>query len=303
MNWLIFALLAPFFFSIVNHFDKYLLRRYFADTGSSVMIMFSSLIGLIAAPVFFLVHPEAIWLPWRDILPLLGSGTLFILATYAYFKALEQDDASLVVPLFQMIPVFTYALGFLLLGETLTSLQLVGSAIIILGAFAMCLDTNETRWKMKWSVLGFIAISSCLFSLDTVFFKTGARGEDFWTSAGWQYVGFLIPGLFMLAVLKKPRQEFFALFRTKATSILSLNVLNELINLLAKLCVNAASLLAPVALVSVVNGFQPFFVFAIGFLLTLFLPAVAKEDIRKKTVIRKLACMIVMIAGAVILER
>jgi hypothetical protein len=142
-----------------------------------------------------------------------------------------------------------------------------------------------------------------LFSLDTVFFKTGARGEDFWVSAGWQYVGFLIPGVFMLVTVRKARYQFLSLFRLKASHILGLNVVNESINLLAKLCVNAASLLAPVALVSVLNGFQPFFVFLIGLVLTIFIPTVAQEDIRQKTIIRKLACMVFMVVGAYVLQR
>lgn len=302
MHWIFFALGAPIGFSVVNHFDKYLLRRYFPDTGSHILIIFSSLIGLLVAPVFFLINPNAIFLPWPDRLALLASGALFILACYPYLAALEKDDTSLVVALFQLLPLFTYALGWLFLGETLTAAQLLAAGLIIVGAMGMSLDTKELRWTVKWSILGLMALSSFLFSLDSVLFKVGAVAEDFWVSTGWQYAGFVIPGLAILTFAKRQRRIFFSLFRVKGLKIMSLNVINELVNLFAKISINFASLLAPVALVWVINGFQPFFSFLIGFGLTLFLPALAKEDISKTTVIRKLLCMAVMVVGVFLLE-
>ena len=53
-------------------------------------------------------------------------------------------------------------------------------------------------------------------------------------------------------------QTFF--FKNK-TLVLGLNLFSELLNIAAKLLANFASLLAPLALVWVVNGFQPLIVF------------------------------------------
>jgi hypothetical protein len=80
-------------------------------------------------------------------------------------------------------------------------------------------------------------------------------------------------------------------------------MVSEFLNIAAKLAANFASLLAPLALVWVVNGFQPFIVFVYGLILTLFMPMLGKEDISRKTVIKKLSAMAVMIVGIYFLFR
>lgn len=303
MSWILFALGNPFFSSMMNHIDKYLLRRFFSDTGAHILIIFSSLIGLFVAPIIFIVHWQTILLPIQEIIPLVSSGTLFVLASFLYFKALEKDDASMVVPLFQMIPVFVVFLSFFILGETLSTRELFWSIIITLGAFGISLDLNQSTFIVKWSMLGFMFLSSILYSLDTVLFKAGATEVSIWVSTGWQYVGFFLPGIFVLLFFPTWRKEFVSLFKEKSVPILSLNVLNEIINLFAKVCVNFASLLVPLTLVWVMNGFQPFFVFLFGILLTIFFPKISQEDIGYKTIIQKIICITIMVVGVYFLQR
>ena len=80
-----------------------------------------------------------------------------------------------------------------------------------------------------------------------------------------------------------------------------MNTTNEVINLLANLLVNYANLLIPIALVNVLNGFQGTFVFILGVIGTLLFPKYIKEDLNKKVVIQKIACIILGIIGLIIL--
>jgi hypothetical protein len=64
-----------------------------------------------------------------------------------------------------------------------------------------------------------------------------------------------------------------------------------------------ATLLAPVALVLVVNSFQPLFVFALGIVLTLLLPRVAKESLDRRKMLQKGVGIGLMVVGGYLISR
>ena len=82
---------------------------------------------------------------------------------------------------------------------------------------------------------------------------------------------------------------------------LILNTTNEALNLISHLLVNYANLIIPVALVTVLNGFQSAFVFIFGVIGTIIFPKYIKEDLSKNNVIQKILCIILSIVGLIIL--
>jgi hypothetical protein len=64
-----------------------------------------------------------------------------------------------------------------------------------------------------------------------------------------------------------------------------------------------ATLLAPVALVLLVNSFQPLFVFTFGVVLTVFLPRVAKESLGRMKILQKGAGIGLMLVGGYLISR
>jgi hypothetical protein len=93
------------------------------------------------------------------------------------------------------------------------------------------------------------------------------------------------------------------MFKKNPISTLSLNGLNEIFNIVAKMIVNFATLLAPLALVWTVNNLQPFFVLLIGILLTKFFPNFNQEKIDKKTIIQKIFAIILMFTGVLLMNQ
>jgi len=83
---------------------------------------------------------------------------------------------------------------------------------------------------------------------------------------------------------------------------LSLNGVNEIINITAKVSFNFASLLTPITLTWIVNSFQPLFVFGYGVILTLFFPHISKESLLKKHLAQKLISIAIMFAGTYLLN-
>lgn len=85
-------------------------------------------------------------------------------------------------------------------------------------------------------------------------------------------------------------------------SILALNGLNEILAVIGEGALVFATLLAPVALVQVVSGFQPMFIFLYGVLLTLFWPSFGKESLDKKHLLQKMVGIGLIIIGTVVLN-
>lgn len=304
MNWFLIALLPPIFWSITNHIDKYLLSKYFKGGAIGSVIIFSAAISLLLLPIIVIIHPAVLQTFNLSYLLIALNGTFYLLATLPYFYALEKDDASLTVPLFQMIPVFSFVLGYIFLKETLNTTQIIGGLVILVSSIFISLNISDIKkMRMKWDVFGLMVLSSLLYALNFLFFKRFAIETNFWITSFWEYIGFAFFGIFLLAFVKNYRRGFFNVLRTNKLQVLGINGLNEIINIIAKISFNVASILTPVTLVWIINGLQPLFVFVFGILLTVLLPKISKEDISKKTLIQRIIAIAVITIGAYLVNR
>lgn len=303
MTWFYLALLAPALWGVANHIDKYLISNYFKGGGEGSLIIFSSLIGAIVMPIIYFIHPDVTAIEPRMAILILLNGFLYILGLLPYLWALALDEASIVIALFQMVPVFSYLLGYLLLGENLNTIQVIAAGLIISGAVGITLDLTSKQIKLKTKVFGLMAFSSFLVALNGIVFKMVAISADFWTTSFWEYSGFVTLAILLLIFVKKYREQFFSVIKLNKVGIIGLNGVNEVLNVCGKMLMNAASLLAPVSLVWAVNGFQPIFVFIYGIILTLFLPHIGKENIEKKQLIQKVISIFVALTGTWMLNR
>ena len=83
-------------------------------------------------------------------------------------------------------------------------------------------------------------------------------------------------------------------------ALLSINGANELINLGGGLGVRFGSLLAPVAVVSAISSTTTLFVFAFGVLLSWFAPSIAREDLSRNNLKRKIVAAGLVTIGIVL---
>jgi drug/metabolite transporter (DMT)-like permease len=302
MNWFLIALIGPLLWSIVNHLDKFLLNKYFKGGGTGSLLIFSSLIGIFMLPIFYFINPNILNVSFNNVLILLLINIPYVLYILFYLYALDKDEASIVVPLFQMIPVLGYFLGFIILGETLTFKQILASLIILSGSVALALDLEGKKIRLKLNIFLLMFVSSFLFALYGVLFKMVAIEQDFIVSSFWTYVGLGIAGLLMLGFIPLYRKQFFSVMKQNKSQVLGVNGINEVLNIIADVSTRLATLLAPLALVYVVSGFQPLFVLIIGVLLTIFLPHVSQESLLKRHLVQKVISIAIIVIGAFLLE-
>ena len=302
-NWFFLALVAPILWSIINHIDKYILSKYQQGRGVGALFIFSALASVIVLPflaIFF--HSEILNVSKENLLGLLVVGFLSAAAFFYYLKAMDRDEASVVVPLFQFDPVFGYIISFFVLRELLNLNQILASVLILVGIILLSIEIDiDNKFRLKKKVLSLVAISSFLFALSGVLFKKLALDDSFWIAIFWQYTGLTIFGLLILVFHKKFRQDFLAMFSTSSGKILTLNITSEILYITGALANNFALLLAPVALVFVVNSYQPLFVFIAGVLFTIFAPDFVTEKISRKHFTHKLISIIIILIGSYLL--
>ena len=300
MTWFWIALAAPMLWGAVNHMDKYIISKYFSGKGVGALVIFTSLSGCIASIFILIFNYHSIELRMGDAVLIACNGALLVASFIPYLHALEEEDASLVTALYQLIPVFDYFLAFIFLKEHLSIIQILGSLLVVSGAIVISLDlSGKVRVKIKPLLL--MVLSAFMIAVNALIFKIVALQANFWGTAFWEYVGGLILGVLLFSFIKLYRQQFITTIKKNKTLVLGLNLFSELLNIAAKLLANFASLLAPLALVWVVNGFQPAIVFIYGLLLTMFIPSVIKEKIERKVLIQRISAIILIFAGVYIL--
>lgn len=299
MNWFVIALLAPFFWSISNHIDKYLLSRFLKSSSVGALVIFSSMVGLIVLPIIWITNPNVLNISLFNASILILGGMVSAVAILLYLYAMNESEATIVVPFFQLIPVFLYIFGYILLGETLEGSKIFAGILIILGALILSVELEEEQnYHIKKKLVLLMVCSSALYALYETVFKFVAIKEDFWISNFWQYTGLLLSGIIIIIFGNKYRKEFIRMAKDNGVKIFGLNIFNEIITIVGNLIFVFASLMAPIALVGLVNSYQPIFVFMGGIMLTLLFPKIATEKMQKKHMIQKIIAILIIFIGS-----
>ena len=295
MHWLLIAIWAPLLWALSNHIDKYLITRFGEGVGIKGLITFSSIFSIFIIIGTYLLDPNIFSIVPLHIFILIISGILYTVAILLYLFALSKDETSVVTPTFQLIPVLAFILGFIFLGEIMTSKQLLGGLIVILGAIIISIDFSN--FKFKKNIFLLMIISSLSYAVYQVLFKVGAS-ENFYNSIFWQAVGIFISAIILFSI-KSYRQEFFTIFKKNALAICGFSALVELTTVAGNLLISKALIMAPVvALVLLVESFQPIFVFMLGIIFTIFIPSFVQEDTGKKVIIQKVFAMSIILFGS-----
>lgn len=169
-----------------------------------------------------------------------------------------------------------------------------------MSAILISFDLEKEKKKSKFFALILMFFSSLFYAIYFFLFDIGIRNSSYNSCVFWFQFGFLILGIILFSI-KSFRKTFIEAIRTNGKVYLSLNLTNELINVVANLLVNFANILISLALVNVLTGLQGAFVFIIGVIGIKILPKYFKENLSRKVVIQKISCIILSIVGLIIM--
>jgi len=299
--WLLFAFSGPVLWAVSTHIDKYLVERFFKNSDTAVLIVFTALIGAVMLPFILIWQRGVFAIPLSAMAVMIVSGVLYMGAMLFYLRAIQQEEASTVAPFFQVSTLFTFALAWLILGEALGWVQIGGGVLIVAGAMLLSLDSSLRFGKLKWRFAGLMVLCGGVIAISSVLFKYFAVRDAYWVTTFWTTVGQVLFGLAIMAV-PHYRKQFFALFAKSPGAVVAINGANELINLGGGLGVRYAYLGAPVALVSAISSTSTLFVFAIGIALTVFAPKLGREDLSRRNLLQKGAAAVLVAAGVALIN-
>lgn len=301
--WLLLAFSAPILWAISTHIDKYLVERFFKDSSVGVLLIFTALIGILPLPLIAEFQPGVFAISHAAMAIIACAGILYMGAMYFYLGALQEEEASVVSPLFQASPLFAYGLAYFLLGERLTALQMLGGGLIVASALTLAIRPGALgplRFKPRLIVL----MLACAFSLalSSVMFKIFALRDEFWTTTFWMFAGEVAFGAVLFAI-PSFRRQFAALFRSNPGAVIAINAANELINLGGGLFARFAFMLGSLSLTQAISSTSPLFVFLFGVALSLFLPSLGREDLSPRNLLQKSVAIVFVIAGVILITR
>ncbi len=303
MTWFFIAIIGPFLYALTNHIDKIILEKYFRQGGIGTLLLFSSLLSVTSLPLVYWADPRVFAVSSFHILVLAVVGLLDVLVLVCYLIALKNDEASVVVVFYQLMPVFGYVLGYFILGERLTHMQLLAMALVIFGTTIVSFEVDsENRFRLRRKTILPMVAASFFWATEGVIFKAVALEENFLRSFFWEHVMLTIIGIIIFVFMRPYREHFLSAIRNNSKAILSLNVLNEAFYMLGNFAFAAAFMLAPVALVLLTQSFQPIFVLGIGIFLTVFFPKITAEKIHARHLWPKIIAILITGIGAYLLS-
>jgi uncharacterized membrane protein len=274
MSWIFYAIASYAFVSVANITDKYILEKHIRD--ANIIVFFSGIIALLTGILIICFRGLSVF-PLNQTLLILLAGILLVLYLLPYFKALDLDDASKIVPLFQAIPVFTLLLSAVFLGENLSLRQFAGFGIILACGWYLSKSDQGRALEVKpyfWLMM----VSSFLCAASSVLFKSVVQLQDLWDSIAYESIGMGI-GVVLVSFWPGYLRKFIRLAKTTSRTGYTALSISEIFYILFRITGNIAYSLGPVALVNVFGGFQPLFILLYGYLLTRFFPKIIKEDV------------------------
>lgn len=290
MPWYIFALLAPAFFGITNFIEKYVLDKH-VDDAMTVMIISCFMNGLLGT-VLFSFFPALRQIGLWQMFLLMISGAIIVFYALPYYKALQLEDASMVVPLFQFIAVFVLILSAIFLKEYLTIKQIFGLIVIVISGLVLGNDHISKVLKPRKS-FWLMMLSCFMVTFSIILFKGVTNKVGFWTGMMYNLIGGGMVGATLL-FMPNYRKNVMKVNFGKIGMIL---LIDDILDMMGRLCYFYATTLTLVTLAELLGSTQSFIVLFYGLFLTLLFPKIIKEDISWKTIKNKLIVGVVMFAG------
>lgn len=304
MSWLIVGIIPPFLWAVVNHIDKYLLSKAHHKSSVNVLMVYSTLFSLVVLPILAIFTWQDLFLSWEQVVTQIIGGILLTLSIYFYLVALSKGETSVVMPLALLVPVFGFIFSFFVLGEMLTIKQFLACLLIVGGALILSLEfEEEMKMKLKYNILGFMVLVAIFQAAQEILFKYVSIENSFVASFFWIHVGVTLCGLVLVVVWRDLSSQFVYSIKQNGGKMFSVNIVSEGVSVLAYMVRDYATLLAPIAIIMTLGGYQPLFVFALGTFLTIVAPQFVKEKIKPLHLLHKGTAIAIIFAGTLLIAQ
>ena len=293
MLWAILSVLAALLWAMTNIVDKLVLEKFVKN--SFVPVIMYGLVSLIVGALIWIfvgIQP----LSTVNIVLAGVAAALQVLMVVFYFKAMQIEEASRVIPLFYLGPLFVSVFAAIILGEVFGAPVYAGMVLLVIGSILI------TVKKMKRIDMGkaffFMMLATIATSLSSVITKYLLGFADYWSIFTYLRIGAFLGSIpiayFFLG-------DFLKTIKAHGMKAVGAMALSESLNVVGVFTFTVATSLGFVTLTNALSSVQPFFVLVFTVILSAFFPKILKEDIGKSTVILKFVAIALMFVGAMMI--
>ena len=293
-TWIYLVLLSEIMWALTSLIDKIMLSKNYIKSPF-VFIVFNGLMNILL--VFLLPFFSFGKLGAADIFISLAAGIFLTLGVIFYYKAVQNEEISRVLIMWQFTPIFVLLFSFLFLGDILTSNYLIGFLLLLAGGLAVSYKKMKGSFKLSRAFYCMLA-STALISVYYVSSAHIYKSTGFWSAFMWLRLASFSSVLLLL--VPKIRKEFFETWKIMRRNSKFLITSKMIIDFSAFIILGLAIIKGPIALISALgSAAAPIFIFLITLFTTIFLPQIIKEDISRKTILIKILAIALTIIGIV----
>jgi uncharacterized membrane protein len=290
MKWILITLLAYFVFSLTKIIDGVCIKKYLNPKTYLCYHMF--LQGLIGILILFFI--DTIFYGTYFLLIAFVTALFYVYALIPYVRALEFEEVSRLIPLFNLRPIFVLVFSIIIFGIKLTVIQYIGFIFLIMGGFFISIKKIEGIFKISRGLF-YMLLTSLLFSFSLIGTDWLFKNYDFWSSLAYIQLGVLVSSLSLLFLegygkgIQKIR-DVSGIAKLLLVSVAVIGFVGIAIR-------NFAISISSAALVSSLEGFQSLFVLGLTILFSFKAPKILKEETSIKIILIKLIAIIFLIEG------
>lgn len=308
MSWLFLALVGHLANAAAFLVDKMLLTKAFKRSATYAVLMGSvSAVALIASP----------WVPnWptRDLFWVIFLfGGCFVLALWAFFEAMRQEEASRVVPIVgALVPIFTWIGEMFFLEGRFSARELSGFALLVLSTVLFTRGSQERR-AVSRSVLSSAILAGFLFATASLSGKYAFDHAPFLgvlilSRACGAIVALFIALVAGEATRRELRHVFFPVKKKKTLKSVSRGaalfaVLGQLLGGVGFICVHLAMIQGSAALVNALQAVQYGVLVLLGWFGGRHLRGLLQEEVSQRTLVQKGIGILTVAVGLFFLAR
>ncbi|MFH1790181.1 MAG: EamA family transporter [bacterium] len=296
MLWVILGISSHFFWAILNLGDKYVLSK--RVNNPYVYLVWLTLVGILSVVLIPFIDFHIPQNPMVMLLIIVG-GIMYFFGGLPYVKAMQMEEPSRINIWWNLIPIFSFFIGWIFLDESFTGAQSVAFIVLLIGAIIASIRSKGNKFVFSKAV--WLMIIACIaYSFYGVTFHYITRFISFAVGFVWIHL-VMLACCFTMFLIKKFRSDFLAETKKAGAGLFLIVFVIAILDHLGIFFNQWALSLNNTALVFSLEGFQVILVFVGAIFLTKYFPIIISEDIDKKNMGLKLTALIFMICGILIL--
>lgn len=287
MTWFTLALIPPIFWAISNIVDSYISKDSGRNIWENLII-----VNLSKIPFLIVFGCVILWkwvsLGWTALLWWMLLGALYTFAVLIYLIILRKEDASLALPLYEIGPIWTMLLGFIILSEIPTWYSLIWILIIIFWGYVLSREWWNSHRVQQGMIMVFwlVLVSSFLFNITYVLFKYAHGDVSLYELFFFQYIFQALFSVILWVIANKIYYKKNNIQWGKSIWILS--VIWESIGIFGTFLIMFSFIGWPVGVVSALGATHMIWVLCMSFILSRLYPQYFSEKWDRETGYKKI---------------